>query len=232
MGEDLKRTIDGDGKEHAPDQREMFGLTDQGARAGHMDWGDLQWVPSGYQALKDSVTNLLESELRSACALEPASERHTLTAKIRDGKERWTSTRLRHCFYPHGGSCTEHTDYGLVTLQHCTISGLEGFVDGEWCQLQPPEGAAVLFAGDMLERMTNGRARALLHRVVLPGVGDGFTPTRPVVRQSHILFLQPDAATVVQPLASQLRGDGSDLKPMRYGDWHRAKVALAFGYDA
>ena len=86
----------------------------------------------GYKALKASVQSLFELELMPFLASEHASARDTLAVKIRDGRERWSGTRLRHCFYPHGGSCTEHTDYGLVTLQHCTRSGLEGFVDGEW----------------------------------------------------------------------------------------------------
>jgi hypothetical protein len=229
--EDLKRTLAGDSKQHRPDEREMFGFADNGSRATNLDWGDLEWLPAGYNALKAAVANLLEAELRPMCATEPPYERESLAAKIRDGRERWSSTRLRHCFYPNGGSCTEHTDYGLVTIQHCTDSGLEGFIGGDWCQLQPPEGAAVLFAGDMLERMTNGRTKALLHRVTLSGVAETLHKGRRVVRQSHILFLQPDSHTTVQPLAITRTGDGTDLKPVKYGDWHKEKVHLAFGLD-
>lgn len=228
--EDLKRTLDGDGKEHAPDDREMFGFADHGVRARHLEWNDLAWIPTGYTALKEGVVALLEEELKPTCSAEKRNQ-GTLTTKICRGKEKWGSTRLRHCFYPAAGSCTEHTDYGVVTFQHCSIDGLQGFIGGQWCPLQPPEKYALLFAGDMLERLTNGRIKALLHRVALDGDTSAAPRHRPVARQSHVLFLQPDAQTVVQPLSSTLSGNATDLGPVRYGDWHREKVALAFGLE-
>eukprot|EP00435_Cladocopium_sp_Y103_P046044 s304_g13.t1 len=131
--------------------------------------------------------------------------------------ESWAGSRLRHSVYPAEGSCTEHTDYGLVTLQQSTGLGLEFVSHGCWQPLEPPSGFAVLFAGDMLEILTNGEVPALVHRV---SPGD--------VRQSHIIFLQPDRETLVQPLQSCLRNDGTDLPAVFYGEWHQTKTSLAF----
>merc|ERR1711924_242452 len=114
------------------------------------------------------------------------------------GAESWNTSSMRYCSYPAGGSCTEHTDYGVLTLQHCNSPGLEAHIDGKWQPVCPPPGATVAFAGDMLERLTNGRTKALLHRVCMdpPSSPSDSRPTnvlhRPVVRQSHIIFLQPD----------------------------------------
>merc|ERR1712113_968292 len=107
--------------------------------------------------------------------------------------------------YPRGGSCTEHTDYGVVTLQQSTSSGLEGYIEGEWKPLEPPAGCALLFAGDMLEILTNGRVSALKHRVRLDQEVQNGRRNDVAARQSHILFLQPDKKTVVRPLSRYLR---------------------------
>ncbi|CAE7716119.1 unnamed protein product, partial [Symbiodinium pilosum] len=96
--------------------------------------------------------------------------------------------------------------------------------DGRWLPLQPPPSGGLLFAGDMLERMTNGQVRALVHRVCLDLGHESSVPS--VVRQSHILFIQPDRNTVVRPLRPFCTGN--DLPPVRYGDWHKSKTSLAF----
>jgi len=246
--EDLRRTLDGEDKEHVPDKRFMFGMSDSSLYDRRLDWGDLDWVPQGYLVLKSALKELVERELRPICDSTPEPEgwnggkSMTLDMKIRGGRETWSNSALRHCLYPAGGSCTEHTDYGIVTLQHCSEAGLEGYIGGEWQALDPPEGDAVLFSGDMLERLTNGRTKALLHRVRLCPHVPRVVPPKPAadalaaplgqqaeLRQSHILFLQPDRDTVVRPLGCFLRGDGSDLAEVRYGDWHKEKVCLAFG---
>merc|ERR1712085_199923 len=92
-----------------------------------------------------------------------------------------------------------------------------------------------MFAGDMFEVLTNGHTKALKHRVALPGSSSGSPgpiEERGIVRQSHILFLQPDNDTTVAPLNAFLRHDGTDYQAVRYGSWHRKKVDLAFGLVA
>jgi len=240
--EDLRRTVEGDGKSHTPDDRVMFGLTDKALRMKWLQWEDLRWVPDHYRELKTALVDLIRQELAPLCGQEhgPAS---TFGVKLKKGVEGWGQTALRHCIYPYGGSCTEHTDYGVVTLQHCSSPGLEGHIYGEWQPLHRPD-CVVLFAGDMLERLTNGRTKALLHRVLLEPLepeqaeanaggaawsADVRFRRRPTARQSHVFFLQPDWETIVQPLAPFRSGTDADLPPIRYGDWHQEKVSLAFG---
>ena len=150
--------------------------------------------------------------------------RGSLGANILAGAETWAGSRLRHSLYPSNGSCTEHTDYGVLTLQQSTGPGLEALIAGAWQSLEPPPGFAVLFAGDMLEILTNGCVKALHHRVSRQAEAADMQ----CARQSNIIFLQPDNNTLVQPLAPYVLGSGQDLAAVRYGDWHRKKTSLAF----
>lgn len=225
QGEDLLRTLKGSSKAHTPDVRYNFGVGSEVLRNGPAYWQDLSWIHSDFRRTFDALVELMRQEI--AAVVEPEQEPvNSLGAMVVRGKESWAGTRLRHAIYPANGSCTEHTDYGAITLQQSTAPGLEAEVHGRWFALQPPEGCALVFAGDMLERLTNGTVRALKHRVLLSGDGDA--PRSVAVRQAHIIFLQPDRNTVVQPLKAYLRGDGADLKPVRYGDWHKTKAGLAF----
>ena len=228
-GEDLARTLHGSAKEHLPDVRYNFGTGLASTRAPVEDWGDLRWIPEKFRQLFQWTQALVRHELASMSSGEP---HWTLGAKVRDGREGWAGTNLRHSIYPAGGSCTEHTDYGVITLQQSTTDGLEGFIEGEWRPLQPPEGCALVFAGDMLERLTSGHVPALKHRVCLSlPVVNAVRRGAPAARQAHILFLQPDKGTVVQPLRRYAKGDGSDPPPIVYRDWHRMKASLAFRWD-
>lgn len=226
-GEDLQRTVEGDKKVHVPDVRYNFGAGHDALRIDEATWDDLKWIRDGFSSSFALCKDLIRWELVS---LMNEPEPHgTLGALLASGKETWAGSRLRHSVYPAAGSCTEHTDYGVITLQQSTMSGLEALIRGLWQPLQPPPGCALVFAGDMLERLTNASIPALRHRVRLDAPLVAASPNQcPVARQAHILFLQPDRHTVVQPLRRYLRGDGSDLKPIRYGDWHVAKTSLAF----
>ncbi|CAE8585141.1 unnamed protein product [Polarella glacialis] len=237
--EDLRRTLEGQDKGHEPDERMTFGLSDSSAKSRFIDWGDLRWVIDGYQVLKGAVAGLLERELAPLCQQE-TGPRESLGVKVRRGRESWGQSALRHCVYPSGGTCSCHTDYGLVSLQLSNSPGLEALIDGSWHLCEPPQGFSLLFAGDMLERLSNGRIKALVHRVRVepsspvspssPSLGAQGTPggRKPVVRQSHILFLQPDADSIVAPLVPYQTDGGPCLEPVRYGDWHNTKVELAF----
>ncbi|CAE7210507.1 2ODD19 [Symbiodinium natans] len=228
--EDLSRTLLGEAKYHEPDKRCAFGLSESSAKSQFVDWGDLKWAPEGYMALKAAVAKMFESEVASLCSAEQGS-RDLLGVKLRLGWEKWGRSGLRHCVYPAEGTCSSHTDYGVVTLQFSNGPGLEVFAHGSWQVLEePPEGGALLFAGDMLERMTNGQIKALPHRVHVQtdSLEAQSDPGKRGVRQSHILFLQPDSDTWVAPLRPYLLNNGNDLDPIRYGDWHQMKVNLAF----
>jgi len=222
-GEDLLRTLQGESKTHTPDVRYNFGVGREVLWQAAASWGDIAWIHSDFQKTLTLLAELMHQELS---AMVNAEAPGTLGALVASGKESWYGSRLRHSIYPANGSCTEHTDYGVITLQQSSAAGLEAQIKGEWKALQPPDGCHVVFAGDMMERLTNGQVRALRHRVCLPELQT--TSSGEIVRQSHILFLQPDRNTIVQPMKAYLRGDGTDLVPIRYGDWHKKKASLAF----
>eukprot|EP00747_Dinoflagellata_sp_TGD_P212004 gnl/TRDRNA2_/TRDRNA2_85153_c0_seq1.p1 gnl/TRDRNA2_/TRDRNA2_85153_c0~~gnl/TRDRNA2_/TRDRNA2_85153_c0_seq1.p1 ORF type:complete len:501 (+),score=55.48 gnl/TRDRNA2_/TRDRNA2_85153_c0_seq1:123-1625(+) len=132
VNEDLQRTVEGKDKDYSPDERSNFGISDSAVnnqRSGFVDWRDLQWVIDDYVALKGVLVDIVERELESWCAGENGSPK-SLGVRLRHGRESWAQSRLRHCLYPPGGTCTEHTDYGVVTLQLCNYSGFEGFIHG------------------------------------------------------------------------------------------------------
>ncbi|CAE7315368.1 unnamed protein product [Symbiodinium sp. CCMP2592] len=223
QGEDLLRTLKGTEKSHTPDVRYNFGL---GVESLHRcNWGDLQWVCDELCNSFAVISRLIFHELTSAVPLADEPPK-TLGSLLYQGVEQFAGSRMRHSIYPCNGSCTEHTDYGVVTFQQSTAAGLQAQLpNGQWLPLQPPDTGGLLFAGDMLERMTNGQVRALVHRVCLdPSAASVSEPS--AVRQSHILFLQPDRNTLVRPLRPFCTGN--DMPPVRYGDWHKSKTSLAF----
>lgn len=243
--EDLSRTMEGgDHKTHVPDVRHNFGVPFPAMQRNLDEWGDLVWIAENCRRRFDTIVELVNEELvRLAGDQEP---RRTLGGLVRGGEQRWRTSRFRHCVYRALGSCTEHTDYGVITLQESTTPGLQAWIGERWRSLHPPPGCALVFAGDMLERLTNGSVKALKHRVRLgPGASDGsaaagdgptpmacYAPRSAAVRQSHILFVQPDKDTIVQPFRAYLRGDGTDMQPVRYGDWHSRKSNLAHHWPA
>ncbi|KOV19788.1 isopenicillin N synthase family dioxygenase, partial [Streptomyces sp. XY152] len=88
----------------------------------------------------------------------------------------------------------EHQDFDLITtLPRATASGLEVLVDGEWLAVDAPPGHAVVNVGMALDRLTNGFARAAVHRVVArPGQNGG--------RLSIVQFCHPTPWTTLTPL--------------------------------
>ena len=114
----------------------------------------------------------------------------------------------------------------MLTVQFSNAPGLEVFTEGSWhIVAKPPEGAALVMAGDMLERLTNGVVKAgdvksLPFSIIFPCrlclTGSiqslelqknyekekrklSLRSSEGPMRQSHIIFLQPDEDTVVGP---------------------------------
>eukprot|EP00434_Breviolum_minutum_P024603 symbB.v1.2.021728.t1/scaffold1895.1/size96826/3 len=116
QGEDLLRTRSGEQKEHTPDVRYNFGLGLEALRQASKRWGDLQWMRMELLGSFNALSAMLTSELFALAPLqqEPPGSLGALVAK---GTEYYKGSRMRHCIYPSNGSCTEHTDYGLVTFQ-------------------------------------------------------------------------------------------------------------------
>ena len=92
-----------------------------------------------------------------------------------------------------------HGDINTITLLlGAEEAGLELQTrGGEWLPVDPPEGALVVNIGDMLERLTAGRLRSTMHRVVNP---KGENARRSRYSMPFFLHFRPDF--VIEPLPS------------------------------
>ncbi len=91
-----------------------------------------------------------------------------------------------------------HTDFGGLSL---LFQGGEGGLEiqgpeGAWIPVPALPGMAIVNAGDLLERWTNGQFRSSLHRVVNP-IGSAATHHR----YSVVLFHSPNPDAVIECLA-------------------------------
>jgi isopenicillin N synthase-like dioxygenase len=94
----------------------------------------------------------------------------------------------------------EHQDFDLITaLPRATASGLQVLAaSGEWLPVDAPGDHVVVNVGMVLERLTNGLARAAVHRVVATG-------DRTAARLSIVQFCHPAPWTVLTPLTGPAR---------------------------
>jgi isopenicillin N synthase-like dioxygenase len=98
-----------------------------------------------------------------------------------------------------------HTDINLITaLPRATGPGLQLRSGDGWVDLSPPPGHVVINTGIMLDRLTNGRIQAGVHRVVAaPGGAD---------RYSVVQFCHPAPWFQLAPLPSCV----DDAHPLQY----------------
>ena len=99
-----------------------------------------------------------------------------------------------------------HGDINLVTaLPRATARGLQVEVGGRWVDATAPADHAILNSGMRLERLTNGRVAAGVHRVVAD-------PDQVGERLSVVQFCHPTPNTVLGPVPSCVGPD----RPLRY----------------
>ena len=100
-----------------------------------------------------------------------------------------------------------HADINLITaLPRATSAGLQLLTDGGWHDIAPPPGHAIINSGMMLERLSNGRIPAGVHRVVATAEDAG-------ERYSVVQFCHPAPWFQVAPLPSCVDAE----HPLRYG---------------
>ncbi len=123
-------------------------------------------VYSLYTALDALGLELLES-----IAIFLELPRDFFRSPMRDG-----NSVLRLLHYPptppkpEGVRAEAHEDINVITLLlGAEEAGLQLLTcEGDWLDVNPPEGALVVNVGDMLQRLTNHRLRSTTHRVVNP----------------------------------------------------------------
>lgn len=114
-----------------------------------------------------------------------------------------------------------HGDINTITLLlGAEEAGLQLLTrEGEWLAVDPPPGALAVNMGDMLERLTNGRLRSTLHRVV--------NPTGPAARRSRysmpfFLHFRPDY--LIDPLPSCIAPGDSPPAPITAGEFLQQRL--------
>ncbi len=142
-----------------------------------------------YAAFEEAGGRVLE-----AIALHLGRERDFFAPTVEDGN---SVMRLLH--YPplqeanREGAirAAAHGDINTITLLlGAEEAGLELLTkDGEWLAIDPPEGALVVNIGDMLDRLTGGRLRSTVHRVVNPS---GAAAQRSRYSMPFFLHFRPD----------------------------------------
>jgi isopenicillin N synthase-like dioxygenase len=125
------------------------------------------------------------------------------------------TTRLLHyppqprVALPGQVGCGEHTDWGCLTVvAQDDVGGLQVRQDGpcgtQWADVPPVPGALVVHGGDLLQRWTNDRWHAPVHRVVnRAGTRD---------RWAIAFFLDLDPFARIEPLPTCITPD----RPARY----------------
>ena len=104
----------------------------------------------------------------------------------------------------------EHTDYGCLTLLAADgVPGLEVLLkSGEWVPISAQPGQFVINFGEMIERWSNGKIRATLHRVI------GTSKQR----ISIPFFFNPSYETNVAPIGSGQEFLAGDWLTKRYDE--------------
>ncbi|QMU70507.1 isopenicillin N synthase family oxygenase [Streptacidiphilus sp. P02-A3a] len=118
-----------------------------------------------------------------------------------------------------------HTDLGTFTLlnRQPGTSGLEAWNQARgWFPVEcPPDSdALIVILGDLLELWTDGRWRALRHRVPAPGARDADDE-----QVSLVFFFEADPQAVIEPLAAPV-GGGRGLAPVVAGESILGKLGV------
>lgn len=119
-----------------------------------------------------------------------------------------------------------HTDYGCLTiLSQDDVGGLQVMNrDGDWVEAPPLPGAFLINIGDMMQRLTNDRYLANLHRVINVSGRE---------RYSMPFFFDVDFDTVFAPLETCTGPDNPPrYDPVVCGEHKWARYAAAYPHLA
>uniref|UniRef100_A0A672J0G3 Si:dkey-10o6.2 n=1 Tax=Salarias fasciatus TaxID=181472 RepID=A0A672J0G3_SALFA len=137
-------------------------------------------------------------------------------------------TTLRSLFYPPAKSetvkegqlrCGEHSDYGSITLLFQNSEGLQVCTrSGEFISAPVIPGTVLINIADLMQRWTSDKLVSVVHRVLLPSVGDSST------RQSLAFFVDPDDEAVITCC------DGSNkYPPVKAGEYLLQRLKAGYG---
>ncbi|MBA0637050.1 hypothetical protein Godav_021831 [Gossypium davidsonii] len=94
-----------------------------------------------------------------------------------------------------------HTDPSLfMLLYQGNINGLQFYEDGmEWVDLEPVEGALIVNIGDLMQIVSNGRFKSVLHRVKLVEF-DRLPMYRTVIWKEYVEFKATNFDNVLESI--------------------------------
>lgn len=109
-----------------------------------------------------------------------------------------------------------HEDINLITLLlGAEEAGLQAkHRNGDWIDINAPDGALVVNAGDMLQRLTAWHIPSTTHRVLNPSPHRAKFP-----RYSAPFFLHPNQDYVIEPIAEYAAKTGRGEPPITAGDY-------------
>ena len=109
-----------------------------------------------------------------------------------------------------------HEDINLITLLlGAEEAGLQAkHRNGEWIDINAPEGAVVVNAGDMLQRLTAWHIPSTTHRVLNPSADRARFS-----RYSFPFFLHPNQDFLIDPLPEYVARTGKAEAPITAGDY-------------
>ncbi|KAF0915201.1 hypothetical protein E2562_034158 [Oryza meyeriana var. granulata] len=112
----------------------------------------------------------LATRLLAFMAIDLGIEQETLLAAFRGKRQSKSLHRYPPCRHPEKvmGIAPHADGFGLTLLLHGDDTpGLKIRRDGQWHPVQPLPGAFVVNIGEILEVLTNGNYRTVLHRVLV-----------------------------------------------------------------
>lgn len=176
-------------------------------------------------AFNDATRDLFEAldsfgaDLLRAVALHLGLDEDYFDDKVNNGN---SILRLLH-YPPQDRAAPEgsvraaaHEDINLITLLlGAEEAGLQAqHRNGEWLDVNAPEGALVVNAGDMLQRLTAWQIPSTTHRVLNPSPERAKFP-----RYSFPFFLHPNQDYLIDPLPDCVAKTGKVEAPITAGDY-------------
>lgn len=110
-----------------------------------------------------------------------------------------------------------HTDFGLCTLLFQDGTGgleVDPFHTGEFKPALPVPGTVLINIADLMQRLTNGRCRSTIHRVVSPRAAGDMLPAR----YSIPFFIHPDPDVLIDPITKSA-DEVKKYEPVNAGEW-------------
>jgi isopenicillin N synthase-like dioxygenase len=113
-----------------------------------------------------------------------------------------------------------HTDFGSVTILFNQLGGLQVLaLNGEWLNVQPLPGHAIVNLGDAMVKLSDGVLKSNIHRVVtVPGLNEV------VDRYSVVYFSRPENNVLMKSLMNNGKKEQSEDQVLTAQEWIARRV--------